>query len=163
MVIFFDEFVVVVVVTIKGVIVVVVVASVVMVVCISVTLLEVIKLVHFSIKWFGNLQNSYNYYSNRTGNCVTNSRMYFDPNSTSNFNDPVNQYPDISSSTSPKKQLNSKNEPHSDLIVQNTSSFEQITSSLQDAEKNDSNLSKSETFQSTQLDTNSCENLVSIT
>ena len=51
MVIFFDEFVVVVVVTIKGVIVVVVVASVVMVVCISVTLLEVIKLVHFSIKW----------------------------------------------------------------------------------------------------------------
>ena len=111
---------------------------------------------------YANLQNSNNYYSNRTGNCVTNSRMYLDPNSTSNFNDPVNQSPDISSSTSPKKELNPKNEPHSDLIVQNTSSFEQITS-LQDAEKNDSNLSKSETFQSTQLDTNSCENLVSIT
>ena len=59
MVIFFDEFVVVVVVTIKGVIVVVVVASVVMVVCISVTLLEVIKLVHFSIRRFGNLQDFY--------------------------------------------------------------------------------------------------------
>ena len=59
MVIFFDEFVVVVVVTIKGVIVVVVVASVVMVVCISVTLLEVIKIEHFSIKWFGNLQDFY--------------------------------------------------------------------------------------------------------
>ena len=59
MVIFFDEFVVVVVVTIKGVIVVVVVASVVMVVCKSVTSLEVIKLVHFSIKRFGNLQDFY--------------------------------------------------------------------------------------------------------
>ena len=58
MVIFFDEFVVVVV-RVKGVIVVVVVASVVMVVCKSVTSLEVIKLVHFSIKRFGNLQDFY--------------------------------------------------------------------------------------------------------
>ena len=59
MVIFFDEFVVVVVVTIKGVIVLVVVASVVMVLSISVTMLEVIKIVHFSIKWFGNVKDSY--------------------------------------------------------------------------------------------------------
>ena len=72
MVIFFDEFVVVVVVTIKGVIVVVVVASVVMVVCISVTLLEVIKLVHFSIKWFGNLQDSYNSLQKKTQDSLDN-------------------------------------------------------------------------------------------
>ena len=112
---------------------------------------------------YTHLENSNHSFSNRTENCVTNSRMYLYPNDTSNFNNPVNQSPHISSSTSPKKELNPKNETHSDIIDQNTSSFEPITSSLQYVEKNNCNLSKSETFQSTQLDTNSCENLVRIT
>ena len=67
MVIFFDEFVVVVVVTIKGVIVVVVIASVVMAVYISVTLLEVIKLVRF-----GNLQDFYKSLQKKTQDSLDN-------------------------------------------------------------------------------------------
>ena len=118
---------------------------------------------------YTNLENSDNTYSNqnhgvsnRTENRVANS-MYFYPNSTTNINDPVNQSPDISSSTSPKKELNPNNETHSDIKDQNINSNEQITSSLQNAEKNNCYLSKSETLLCTQLDTNPCENLVSIT
>ena len=118
---------------------------------------------------YPNLENSDNTYSNqnhgvsnRTENRVANS-MYFYPNSTTNINDPVNQSPDISSSTSPKKELNPNNETHSDIKDQNINSNEPITSSLQNAEKNNCYLSKSETHQCTQLDTNPWENLVSIT
>ena len=118
---------------------------------------------------YTNLENSDNTYSNqnhgvsnRTENCVANL-MYIYPNSTSNINDPVNQSPDISSSTSPKKEVNPNNETHSDIKDQNINSNEQITSSLQNAEKNNCYLSKSETLLCTQLDTNPCENLVSIT
>ena len=121
-----------------------------------------------------NLENSYTYSysnikhdaSNQTENVVANSRIYRYPNSTSNANDPVNQSPDISSSTSPKKELdpnnelNPNNKTQSD-IDQNISFIEPITSSLHNAEKNDRSLSKSETFQSTQLDINSSENFVS--